>query len=144
MGELRILADAGSPQLQHPIQILRGGIGAAARLFAPRHTLAGEHGFIHAGAALYHFAIDGNTFARAHDANIACLQLLNRHIQQLAVALDARRAWLHFDQRFNRNRGLTLSACLQEFAEQDQRDDGAGGFEVHMQMRETEHGHYQA
>ena len=35
------------------------------------------------------------------------------------TTLDARGAWLQFQQRFNSGRGLTLGACLEQFAKQN-------------------------
>ena len=129
-GQQGVFADTGRPAMQDALAIGRRREHLVARRLAHRHALAGQHRLIDAGRSIDHLAIDRHALARPDHEDIAGHQRVDRDLDPLAVAFDARRLRLQADQRFDRLRGARLGACLKQLAKQDQGDDRRPALEI--------------
>ena len=96
-----------------------------------RHRLAGQHRFVDRAAALDHGAVDRHFLARAHAQRVADVHVGQGHVFFAPIGVDASRGLgRQAEQRLDRRRGLRARLELEDLAEQRQRDDHRGRFEI--------------
>jgi len=96
------------------------------------HRFAGEHRFVEAGTTFQHLAVHRHFFAGAHTQSVTNLDVGKRHIFFRSIrGQAARRLGRQPQQCANGRGGLRARLQLQQLAEQRQRDDDGGRFEIH-------------
>ena len=91
---------------------------------------AGQHAFVDGRTAVDQFAVHGNFLPRPNANDVADDDLFDGQIAFDAVPLDARRLRLQPDQRPNGAARLGAAAGFEHSAQQDQRHDDRGDFEL--------------
>ena len=104
---------------------------AGAEGLLDRDGFPGQHRLVDMRASLDHFAVHRHLFAGAHPQAIADVDVAEFDILLAAiVALAARGLWRQPQQGFQGSRGLRAGTQFEQLAEQGQRDDYCGGFEI--------------
>jgi hypothetical protein len=117
-------------QRAHAVQ--GGADDLGSRPLFDRHRLAGQHRFVDAGAPLEHFAVHRHLFPRAHAHAVADVHMRERDVLLGTVLAQAARGLRRqAEQRLQRGRGARARLQLEDLAEQRERDDDRGGFEIH-------------
>ena len=109
---------------------------AIARLLFHGNTFARKCRFVHRGRTLDNRTVERHCLARAHHEHISDLHLFKGHLNlgfALAPRCNLRRK---VEKRRNRISRFALRACLEIFAQRDERQNHAGRFEI-----QVHHGH---
>ena len=130
--ERRILTDARRLHLQPSGFAHRAARNTVPHLLLHRHALSGEGRLIHRGGAFQNAAVYRDGSAGLHDEDIARLHLLERNLLLLAVAQKHRRLGRQIHQPGDGVGRAALGAGLQQLADCDQREDGAGGLKIQI------------
>ena len=107
-----------------------------ARLLFNGNAFASKCRFVHRGRALDNRTVERHCLARAHHEHVSNLHLFKRHLNlgfALAPRCNLRRK---VEKRRNRIGRFALRACLEIFAQRDERQNHAGRFEI-----QVHHGH---
>ena len=131
-----------------------GGDGGAGDVAAgsdlSRHAFAGDQAHINCSRTVFDDAVSGNALAGPNDEPVADAQCAGRPIQLAAVDLDhVGGVGAEGEQCSQRATRATLRAGFEPAAGEDQRDCGAGNFEVEMMAvaarwhQRHRHGHSQ-
>ena len=129
-GEQRRAADAGGPAAQETVVIERPGEDLRVGSLGHRQALAGQHALVDRRRAVDDHTVDRQRFAGAHDVAVADLDLGERHVDDLAAALDVGDRRLQPQQAFQRGRRARPGARFERLAEQHQRDDRGRCLEI--------------
>ena len=81
------------------------------------NALTREHGFVNGGRALNYIAVNGDPLTRAHNNNLAHLQVIYRHLILAPVSNHARRFRLQSHHRADGARGSLLCISLKILAQ---------------------------
>ena len=95
-----------------------------------RHRLTGDHAFIDIGLPIDDNAVGGDLLAGAEVDDVAGFDLFQGQFDDGAVALHPCAGGAQAHELGNRGPGAPLGAGLKIAAQQDQRDDHGGGFEI--------------
>ena len=114
-------------------RLVEGGADdAIARTLVDGQRFAGEHGFIESGAAFDDAAVDRHLFAGTDAHAVADHELIECHVFFRAIGADTPRGLGREPEQLpDREAGAAARRELQPFAQQHQRDDDRGRFEVH-------------
>ena len=129
--EQRVVTDVFGAQRECALAIDRAADQRRARRLVHRHRLSCQHRLVHGTAAVGDDTVDWNFFPGAHPQQVAGPHLRQVHFHFAAVGLDARGlARRQVEQCAQRSAGLLPGAQLEHLAQQYQRDDRGGRFEV--------------
>ena len=143
-GEQRAAAHAGRFARDEAVLVERARVDACARRLRDRVALAGQHALVDGRSAVADDAVDRDALARTDDEAIAGHHVGQRHVDDDAVAHDARGLRLQPQQAFERRGRAGLRARFQQLAQQHQRDDGRARLEVDVLVVQAEHGDHGA
>jgi len=107
----------GGNGIGHPSSSIRIGY----RPLVDWHALASDRRLIDAAFTQYHEAIGGNAFVGFDDDDVADLQRVDRHLNQLAAAPDQGRLRSQLRQLFNGAFGPTHRIGLQRMSEAEEK-----------------------
>ena len=127
LGQHHVLAHPGGLKDQEAPLVQGGAPDLALRLLGHRQALAGEHGFIHAGAALHHHAVHRDLLAGAHHHQVSHQHLFQGHFHLHAVPAHPGAGRGQGEEAADGLRGPAPGAGLQPAAQQDEGDDHHGG-----------------
>ncbi len=120
---------------QQALAVDRAAGDAIAGSARDGQALAGDQRLVDVALALLDLAVGGETFAGPHHQQVADAQLRDRDVRVAPVTAHPCGGRLQRLQRAQRLRRLPLGARLQPLAQQHQRDDDGGRFEVQVLRR---------
>ena len=114
----------GSDLQHHAAVAVDGATGQfVARILAHGQRLAGEHGFVHLGVALFQGAVHGKAFAGLDDDAVTHQHVGHGYVHLAVAPQPMRHVRTQSVQGANGGRGLAFGAGLQPLAQQHQGDD---------------------
>ncbi len=141
--EQRGAADPRGLALEQAILVGRTREDLGAGRFRHRYALTRQRGLVDAGAAVADDPVHGDVLAGTDDEAVAGHDLVERNVDNDAIATHVRILRLQAQQAFERRRRACLGARFQQLAEQHQRDHGGAGLEVDV-LVQRERGHDRA
>ncbi len=130
-----VFADLCRFKFERAFFIDRAADDVCTGLLSDGQRLARNHALVHRATPFDDDAIGRHALAGLDEDHIADHDLLDRHLD-LAVCFEhARHLWCQIHERLNRRAGAPLRACLQIFADADERDDHRRCLKVNMPFK---------
>ena len=133
-GQQRVAADSGGFENERPARIDRAGHHFVPGLFADGQRFAGDHAFVYVRRSVANDAVHRDFFARAYRNPVAHLQCGDRNVLFVIAPHEPGGGRLQADQSFNGGRCVAFGAFLEQFADQHECDDYAGGFVIDVRF----------
>ena len=130
LGQHGVLANFGGAELEGPKFVDRRAEHQLSGFLVHRHTFAGQHGLVHGGDTLSHFAVNRYLLARPHRDYVSHLHGFHRHVDFLSVPNHTGGVGAQTDQPPDSFRSTASGAGFQVASQKNQGDDDCGRVEV--------------